>query len=77
MTPQMFGAADALHVLGNAETKVKFLTDYIDYGYSILSVGDVFIHLFFCIMLYSLIKAVNIHFGNAQESYIIGEDYFY
>ena len=67
VTPNMFGAADNLHVLGNSATKFIFLTDYIDYGYSILSVGDVFIHLFFCIMLYSIIKAVNIHHCDSQE----------
>ncbi|NCB51877.1 MAG: hypothetical protein EOM54_08365 [Clostridia bacterium] len=59
VTPEMFNSVDSLHILGNAETKFKFLTDYIDYGYSILSPGDVFIHLFACIMLYFMIVAVN------------------
>lgn len=67
LTPEMFGSVDSLHILGNADTKLKFLTDYLDFGYSILSIGDVFIHLFFCIMLYFLIKAVNIQFGNQKN----------
>ncbi|MDD4799388.1 MAG: DUF5317 family protein, partial [Clostridia bacterium] len=67
LTPEMFGSVDSLHILGNADTKYKFLTDYLDFGYSILSIGDVFIHLFFCIMLYFLIKAVNIQFGNQKN----------
>ena len=59
VTPGMFSSMDSLHILGGVETKFKFLTDYIDYGYSILSPGDILIHLFVCIMLFSLIKAVN------------------
>jgi len=67
LTPEMFGSVDSLHALGNADTKFKFLTDYIDYGYCILSLGDVFIHLFFCIMLYYLIKAVNFRYGQQTK----------
>jgi hypothetical protein len=63
LSPDMFGSMDSLHILGNAETKFKFLTDYIDYGYSILSPGDIFIHLFACIMLYSMIVAINDQHG--------------
>lgn len=60
VTPGSFAQIDQLHVLGNAATKFKFLTDYIDYGYCILSPGDVLIHLYACIMLYALIRAVNL-----------------
>lgn len=68
LTPGMFGSIDSLHVLGGADTKFKFLTDYIDYGYSILSPGDVFIHLFACIMLYSMIVAVNKDVSDLKEN---------
>jgi len=68
ITPQMLNSWDSLHILGGPGTKLWFLTDYIDYGYCILSLGDVFIHLFVCIMLYELIKAVNIHYGNLPDS---------
>lgn len=50
---------DVAHVLGGADTRYPFLADVIDYGYCILSIGDVFIHLFFCIIFYQLIAAVN------------------
>ena len=63
VTPDMLASLDSLHTMGGADTKVKFLTDFIDYGYSILSPGDVFIHLFACIMLYALIRAVNERYG--------------
>lgn len=59
VTPAMLESLDTLHVAGTASSKLIFLTDVIDYGYSILSLGDVLIHMFACIMLYTLIKAVN------------------
>jgi len=58
VTPELFGTADTLHILGNEQTRLVFLTDFIDFGYCILSVGDLLIHLFYCIMLYQLIKCV-------------------
>ena len=61
--PELFSLPGSLHVLGGEGTKLAFLSDYIDYGYCILSVGDVFIHLYACIMLYALIKAVNLRYG--------------
>ena len=63
LDPEIFSSADRLHALGNNATKLKFLTDYIDFGYCVLSIGDVFIHMFFCILFFSMIKAVNIHYG--------------
>jgi len=54
-----FDVADSLHVLGNEMTRFKFLTDYIDLGYAILSIGDLFIHFFSIIMLYNMVKAAN------------------
>jgi hypothetical protein len=63
VTPEMLKTADTLHIMGNSQTQLKFLTDYIDYGYCILSPGDVMIHLFVCIILYALIKAVNLRYG--------------
>lgn len=58
--PEAFGVADSFHILGDANTKWKILTDYIDLGYSILSVGDLFIHSFAFIVTYELIKALNL-----------------
>lgn len=63
--PAAFGVADSLHVLGNEATKFKFLTDYIDLGYSILSPGDVFIHFFTFIMLFYTVKAANLRYGRS------------
>jgi hypothetical protein len=61
--PETFGTLDTLHVLGGEGIRLAFLSDVVDFGYSILSVGDVLIHLYACIMLYALIKAANQRFS--------------
>jgi len=68
-TPEAFGVADSLHVLGSDATRYKFLTDYLDTGYSILSIGDLLIHFFSFLMIYYMIKAVNtrIEANNGKE----------
>ena len=66
--PAAVGMLDSLHILGGAETKFAFLADYIDYGYCILSPGDLLIHLFACVMLYQLIKAVNAQYGTVPAA---------
>jgi len=50
------GNVDQVHILGNEATKYKILTDYIDVGYSILSIGDVLIHAFIFMVVYNVIK---------------------
>lgn len=54
-----FSYDDGIHVLGSATTQWKWLTDYIDVGYSVLSPGDLLIHAFSVILLYATIKAAN------------------
>jgi len=52
----VINTVDKVHVLGNEATRYKILTDYIDVGYSILSIGDVLIHAFIVIVVYNAIK---------------------
>lgn len=52
--------ADSIHIEGNVLTKYKFLSDFIDIGWSILSIGDLFIHLFTFIIVFYTIKECNI-----------------
>ncbi|HZW50146.1 MAG TPA: DUF5317 family protein [Bacillota bacterium] len=66
-TLQSFQIADGVHILGNEMTRYKLLTDYIDFGYCILSPGDVFIHLFTFLMLYSIFKAAHQHYSKVQK----------
>lgn len=53
------GTVDHIHVMGNEATRYKILTDYIDVGYTILSIGDVLIHLFIFIVVLNTIKENN------------------
>lgn len=57
--PEAFGVADQLHILGNEMTKMKYLTDLFDTGYSILSIGDVLIRILPGSILYQGIKHMN------------------
>lgn len=57
--PDSFLKVEDIHTLGNEATKLKVLTDYIDIGYSILSIGDIFIRLFTFIIIYNSIKYIN------------------
>ena len=52
----VLGTVDQVHILGTEETKYKILTDFIDVGYSILSIGDVLIHGFIFLVVYETIK---------------------
>ena len=55
--PDAFSKVNDIHVLGNSMVAYKFLTDVIDLGYSVLSVGDVFIRLFVLIIIYYAAKS--------------------
>lgn len=57
--PESFLKVRDIHILGSELTKLKFLTDYIDLGYSILSIGDVFIRIFAFIIIFNSIKYIN------------------
>lgn len=50
---------DNIHIIGNEGTRFKILTDFIDIGYSILSIGDILIHSFTFIVIYFTIKELN------------------
>lgn len=54
-----FEKVNDIHALGGATTKFKILTDFIDLGYSILSIGDIFIRAFVFIIIFKTIKSIN------------------
>lgn len=58
---QLSGNVDSLHILMTESTKLNFLADYIDLGFSVLSPGDVLIHTFVSIIIFYTIKKVNSH----------------
>lgn len=57
VNPRMIKQLSQLHILGNAHTRLYFLTDILDLGYTILSVGDILIRVFpFLVVYYSVKK---------------------
>jgi hypothetical protein len=50
---------DTAHTIGGANTALRFLGDYIDVGFSIMSPGDVLIHGFIAVIVYGAIKSMN------------------
>lgn len=54
-----FTKINDIHILGGETTNFKFLTDIFDLGYSILSIGDIFIRLFVFIIIFNTIKYIN------------------
>jgi hypothetical protein len=67
--PNARNSIDNIHIMGNASTPWKILTDYIDVGFSILSIGDLFIHFFPLLVIYQTIKVLN----KNNTSVIVGE----
>jgi hypothetical protein len=57
--PEAFIRVNDIHVLGSDKTKLKFLTDIIDVGYSVMSLGDICIRAFVFIIVFNTIKAIN------------------
>ena len=57
--PDSFMKINDIHILGSSATKLKFLTDIFDVGYSTMSIGDIFIRIFAFIIVFNAIKAVN------------------
>lgn len=52
-------AQDMRHILMSDATKLNFLADYIDVGFSVISVGDVLVHLFTTVVIYCVIAKCN------------------
>lgn len=52
-------AFDSIHKMGGKAVNYFFLTDIIDLGYSVISIGDVFIRLFVFIIIYNSVKCLN------------------
>jgi hypothetical protein len=72
--PYTFQAVRDIHILGTAASHWKILSDYIDFGYSILSIGDLFIHFFSFLLLYYTIKSVNLKFNSKSSHFELKGD---
>lgn len=56
---EAFNKVNDIHILGDSSTSLKFLTDIFDIGYSVLSLGDIFIRGFVFIVIYNVVKYLN------------------
>lgn len=59
MPKESLNTIDNLHILGDHSTNLLFLTDIFDIGYSILSIGDIFIRAFVFIIIYQSVRFLN------------------
>lgn len=59
LNPEIFNIYKDIHAVGTGSVNYKYLTDIIDIGYSVLSVGDVFIRIFAFIIIYGAVKESN------------------
>jgi hypothetical protein len=57
---QLDGSIDSLHVLMDQSSKLCFLADYFDFGFCVLSPGDLLIHSFASIVVYYTVKSVHL-----------------
>lgn len=58
--PEAFQVVNDIHILGGNTTNLKILTDFIDVGYSIFSIGDILIRIFVFLIIYYSIKKNNL-----------------
>lgn len=56
---EAFDKVNDIHILGDSSAKLKLLTDIFDIGYSVLSLGDIFIRGFVFIVIYNVVKNLN------------------
>lgn len=56
--PVFIEGPNSIHMLGSASTHLNFLSDYIDLGYSVLSLGDLVIRIFVVLIIFYAVKAM-------------------
>ena len=71
--PEAFQGISPLHVLGDDTTKFWFLTDFIDVGYSILSVGDILIRGYAFLILFFTIRELNRRMNPVPQAPLLAE----
>ena len=56
-----------IHVIGTETTQLKLLSDIFDFGYCIMSIGDIFIRVFVFLIIFNTIKHLE---GNTHKKVI-------
>lgn len=60
-------SGDIRHIMMSESTKLNFLADYIDVGFSVISPGDVLIHSFTTIIVFCVIIKLNQRLKEAKQ----------
>lgn len=58
MKPSVVNNIDNVHILGSETTKLSFLSDIFDVGYSVMSIGDIIVRAYAFIVIYFSIKYI-------------------
>lgn len=58
ITADKINTIDGLHIIGNSATRLKYLSDILDVGYCIMSLGDVLVRVFLFIVLYYSFRSI-------------------
>ncbi len=56
LKPNTISKVNDIHMIGTSTVKYKYLSDIIDVGYSVLSIGDILIRVFVVIIIYVTVK---------------------
>ncbi|MDK0564598.1 DUF5317 domain-containing protein [Clostridium perfringens] len=59
LKPNTISEVNDIHMIGTSTIKYKYLSDIIDVGYSVLSIGDILIRIFVVIIIYVTVKKTN------------------
>ncbi|WP_415337470.1 DUF5317 family protein, partial [Clostridium perfringens] len=59
LKPNTISKVNDIHMIGTSTVKYKYLSDIIDIGYSVLSIGDILIRVFVVIIIYVTVKKTN------------------
>jgi hypothetical protein len=57
----LWSKISGIHVIGTETTKLKFLADIFDFGYCIMSIGDIFIRVFVFLVIFNTIKHLEVN----------------
>lgn len=68
LKPDTFSKVHDIHMIGTSTVKYKYLSDIIDIGYSVLSIGDILIRVFVVIIIYVTVKKTNERYIKKQKN---------
>lgn len=68
-----FDLPEAIHIKMSEQTKLNFLGDLFDFGYCVMSIGDIVMKAYFVIVFYKMIQIMNLKEDRENNKTIIKE----